>query len=397
MQLEVLRDFGACEPLREEWDRLMLDLGADVYMTFDWCRTWWKYYGGGRQLGILLFRQGPTLVGVVPMFCEKTRLGIAKIRLAKMIGSDSSITLTDVTVKGGLEPQAAAVDAAIRYWIGDQRCDAVHFGPLRGSGTARDAVLLASASASQLATVFRDTVVGPHASFDLPESFDKYIASLPKRQRQNFKRDVSLISRNFEVTHHVRSDQEATGAEFEAFAKMHEEQWRREGKPGHFGDWPDSMEFNRELCKVMARLGRFRIYCLLANGKPVSYQYGFVFGKNLAWRLPARAPEPDWDRYGLGRLGLVRMLEAAIGEGVRHVEAGLGHYDYKVQLGAREFDARSMLIVSRRLHSRFRARVLVAFASALHLFYYRLWFLKLSVKLRLKRRPLWKSWIRLRI
>jgi CelD/BcsL family acetyltransferase involved in cellulose biosynthesis len=397
VQVEVLYDFDACESLREEWDRLMRELGADVYMTYDWCRTWWKYYGTNRQLGIFLFRQGATLVGVLPMFSERIRLGVAKIRLAKIIGSDSSLTLTDVTVKGGLEPQATAIDSAIRYWIGDQRCDAVHLGPLTGSGTTREAVLLACASVGKLASVFRDTVVGPHSSFDLPDTFDKYLGSLPKRQRQNFKRDVSLLSRNFEVGHQVKSDQHVTGAEFDAFAKMHEEQWRRDGKLGHFGDWPDSLEFNRELCKCMAALGRLRIYSLLANGKTVSCQYGFVFGKKLAWRLPARAPEPDWDRYGLGRLGLVRMLESAIGEGVRHIEAGLGHYDYKVQLGAREFDARSILVVSRRLRSRIRAKIFVAIAWGLHLSYYRMWFLRLSVRLGLKRRPLWKTWIRLRL
>jgi hypothetical protein len=90
----------------------------------------------------------------------------------------------------------------------------------------------------------------------------------------------------------------------------------------------------------------------------------------------------------------------AIGEGVRRVEAGMGHYDYKLQLGGREHNLRSVLLVANRRGSGIRARYLMSLAGALHAVYYKLWVLRIAPHLspRLwRRRPLWKCWIRTRL
>src|SRR5205823_3349318 len=155
------------------------------------------------------------------------------------------------------------------------------------------------------------------------------------------------------------SDAQAVDEELDAFAKMHAEQWRAAGKAGHFGDWPRSVEFNRELIRSLAGasgLGKVQLFRMTADDQVISYQFGFRFGDCLYWRLPARRGEAEWDRFGLGRLGLMTMLEQAIGEGIRKVEAGMGHYDYKVQLGGHEHSARSLLLVANRPLSRWRAR-----------------------------------------
>ena len=59
-------------------------------------------------------------------------------------------------------------------------------------------------------------------------------------------------------------------AYFERFVALHAEHWRPQGKSGHFGDWPRSEAFNRELVARMAANGRARFYEIAAGGRPIA-------------------------------------------------------------------------------------------------------------------------------
>jgi CelD/BcsL family acetyltransferase involved in cellulose biosynthesis len=233
--------------------------------------------------------------------------------------------------------------------------------------------------------------------FALPNSFEAYINSLDKRQRQNYRRDGNLLAREHQSSCDVISSRDAALCSFEEFVVMHRQQWEAQGRSGHFADWPGSEQFNRELVSTMSQLDRFRMYRVLADGEPVSYQCCFVFGDRCYWRLPARASESRWDRFGLGRLGLMRMLESAIADGVRYIEAGAGHYDYKVQLGGKEYRIKTLTMVSHRVTAQLRFRAFRVLSDVLHLLYYRVWFLRVRPRLPFGRRPLWRSWVRSRL
>jgi len=249
-----------------------------------------------------------------------------------------------------------------------------------------------------LAGIVRDTVLAPQTQFTLPESFDDYLAALDKRQRTNYRRDLNQLNRDFKLKMDVIKDPARAEAEFSAFKTMHDLQWQAQGKLGHFGDWPGARSFNWDLIKSLVRKGRLRMVRLLADDQVVSRQLCYRFGDCLYWRLPARVSDQKWDRYGLGRIGLISMIELAIGEGIKTIEAGIGHYDYKVKLGGVEMPLRSILVAANRKSSRLKARLFCRLADILHFFYYRVWFNRLAPRLPfISRRPLWRTWIRSRI
>jgi len=135
----------------------------------------------------------------------------------------------------------------------------------------------------------------------------------------------------------------------------------------------------------------------LADDHVVALQYAFVFGDVCYWRLPARTVRPEFKRFALGRLGLTQLIEIMIDERVRHIEAGAGHYEYKLRLGGQEMDLRSILIAANRGTSILRARLLVWLSDIIHLFYYRIWFGRIAPHLPFRPKSLWQYWIRLRI
>ena len=104
----------------------------------------------------------------------------------------------------------------------------------------------------------------------------------------------------------------------------------------------------------------------------------------------------NYDRFGLGVLGMMHLFEVMIGEGVRRVEAGIGHYGYKKQFGADELGIRSLLVGSSARLSLLRVRLFLKLAALLHLLYYKIWFVRLSGRVAMQR-PLWTTWIKSRI
>jgi CelD/BcsL family acetyltransferase involved in cellulose biosynthesis len=392
--LTLLRSFDEAAPLRESWDKLVVELQREAYASFDWCRIWWSHYGRGRELRIFVFHAGGELVGVVPMFRERLWT-CGGLRIAKLVGCDFALAICSLLVS---DPWAdEAVRRIVPYWLEEDGCDAVWLGPMNGSDSSVEHVRKACRDLGPAVRVVRDAQIGVHSSFHPAPSFDEFVQGLDKRQKQNYRRDLNLLDRTFKIESDIVTEEDAAVKEFEIFQAMHAEQWAAQGKLGHFQDWPQGLEFNRDLTRELARLGRLRLYRLLADGKVVSYQYGYCLGDRFCWRLPARPAGKEWDRFGLGRFGLMKMIEDAIGEGIRHIEAGCGHYDYKVQLGAQEYPLGSMLIAANHLGGRLRCRCLTLLSRLLHLLYYRIWFGRVAPKLPLPRRALWKSWIRTRI
>lgn len=394
IQCEVVSDFRALEGLRDEWDSFVESVGSDIYFSFEWCRTWWEHYGDGRQLVVLMYRLEGRLIGVLPFVVFRLWVGPVPIQMARFVGADSTIVVLNPPV----EPSRAAdiyMDALGRL-VNRHGCDCVHFGPLSGEYPHADRIIQSCAASGGDAYVSRKLECGVHSVIQLPGTFDAYLASLDKSQRGNYRRDLRNLSNAHTVTRRTLTSPDQIREQFPLFAQLHGEQWQRMGKLGHFGDWPRGFEFNRDIALALAPSGLTRLHQCSVDGETVGYDFSLRFGKAVHWRLPARHPDPKWERFGLGRLSLVNQIELAIAEGVSRIEAGPGHYEYKLRYGGREWPVQSVMIAPNRHGPLLKAGALRAWAYALNLAYYRIWFSRVAPKLPLRRRPLWKSWTRSR-
>ncbi len=391
----VVSTFDNTEICREEWDQFVLRAGGDIYLSYDWCRLWWQFYGGTRQLAIFTFRVQREMVGLVPIFIDRVWLGPVWLRIARVVGSDFGLGLFDPP----LDTEWADPACQILLTQLDRRyhCDAVLFNALSGLRTAVGALRRASRTDGCSYTLHQDAVRGPHTLFFLPRTFDEYLAGLDKRQRGNYRRDVNLLQKTLGFRSDIAGADGGLAGDFAGFQQQHAEQWAAEGRLGHFGDWPQAGEFHAALVQAHRALGRVRLVRLIVNGTIAAYQYCYAFGDCLHWFLTARLTGPQWDRFGLGRMGMLKMIETAIAEGKRRIEAGPAHYGYKVQLGGTEVPLHSLLFAAPRWGTRVRVGGFTWLARLLHLVYYKLWFMRLAPRLPLRRRPLWRIWIRSRL
>jgi CelD/BcsL family acetyltransferase involved in cellulose biosynthesis len=392
LTFRVLHSFEDAQSLRQAWNDLVLRCGADVYQTFDWCQIWWRHYGAGRQLHLLLCFCSEELIGVVPAFVETLWLGPVRLRVAKLVGADFSLHLCNLPVAA--DAFSAAVSNTIRHFLGNHHCDLLLIGPLSGTGARLDELLAVGQQESALVGKTETLGTSCNTYFDLPSTFSEYEKAIGKQQRGNLNRTVAQLSKAHRVSFDVVSDPAQLAATFEDFCALHKAQWQAEGKLGHFGDWPGSEDYNRDLVRTLGAQGMVRFHRILADDRVVSLQYGYVLGGTNYWRLPARAFAPEWDRLSFGRMGLAKMIGASINEGLRTIEGGRGHYDYKLQMGGNELPLRTVQFMRRGPGVSARIRVFKTLATMLDLAYYKVLFARIAPRMPALQHSLWPVWIR---
>jgi CelD/BcsL family acetyltransferase involved in cellulose biosynthesis len=391
LRLDKFSSLEDVQLLAPEWDALTLQLNGSLYSSSQWCEAWWRHYGAGRELRLIAVRAGEDLVGVLPFFIDPLRVPIGRARVAKFVGSDSTVAVIEPLVEERFAAEAFSL--AMRQLFEQDRVDMVYLGPCSGADAHVEAVQRAVNEISDVAQPVRDRQHGSHTVFDISDGFDGYLRSLNSHQRSNYRRKIKKLGSAFEVTLEVVSDPNELEHEFGAFVDMHQGQWRALNRLGHFGDWPTSREFSWDLVRTLAPAGCVRVVRLLADEQVVASYWCFALNGTYYWRLSARLLGEQWDQFALGRVGVVKMIEAAADEGTTAIEAGVGAYGYKENLNAKSFPLQSMALTRRGFLPRVRTRLTLACGDLLDLAYYRVWYLRIAPRASVLRRPLWRSWI----
>ena len=392
LSCRVYDTFDGLDHLRDAWDAVVLQTSGSIYMTYDWVRIWWSFYGESAELRLFVFAAGERLVGIVPIYIDTIGYWPLHLRIARLVGSNIPPKVFNPPVDP-IYAEDVLVEV-FRQTLG-AGCDLLSFGPVcESEGWA--ARFRTVCTAGSRAPVQKESARGVHSVFELPGTMEEYYNSLSPGERKNRRYYLRRLNKEYTTSIDVVSDPAMVVPEFDRFAELHRQQWLTEGQTGHFGGWPRALEFNRSLVEAQGKLGRIRFIKLVANGEVISAHYTFAFGGRCFWELPARLAEPKWDRLSLGNTSVVIKLAESIAEGLHRVEAGLGHYDYKVQLGAKEYSVVTFRVVAPGIPARTRFALFSLVRACVCLVYHKIWFRRVMPKLSQSfARPQWRLWLRL--
>lgn len=389
--LQWLEHIEALQALEAEWQALAERTGAEVYLRPAWLLTWWRHFGTDRRLACLILRREGRLAGLLPFAIETLRAGPLPLRLARLAGADPHC----IVFQTPLEPDLAtpAWRLAIRHLLEELGCDALSLTPV--SDRATHLPLLREIGASEPGLALHEAAAGRHVVFDLPDSFDAWLARLSKSRRQKFRQKLRGLQSRFGME---ESEGAPDSRAFSEFAAFHNLQWQAVGRGGHFTDWPGSLQFHCDLAARREADSPLRIYHLSAGDEDLAAQFFLLDAKRAHFRLPARSLDPEMNRLSVGDVCLLKSVESLIRQGVGMVEVGRGDYDYKLSYGGQSVPVWQVLLYPDTPRGRGRLKLLLGWSYLLNLLYYRIWFKKLAPRLQRRfgrrPRPLWRSWIR---
>ena len=157
LRWRVVPHLQASEQLMRQWDHLAEETGGGIFMSRDWCRTWWDHYGTGRQARVFHFQVDDEHVGVLPMFTDLLKLGPLSLRVAKLMGSESTQGLCAIPVRP--EWSREALSNAVEHLILRDRCDAIHLGPISGEVNHAETVREVCRRRGELVLLHRDRLI----------------------------------------------------------------------------------------------------------------------------------------------------------------------------------------------------------------------------------------------
>lgn len=395
IEVKLYCSFEELASLRPQWDALAESVGSEIFLTYDWCRIWWKYYGKNRDLRVWAFRKGGDLVGIVPLFLEKIWLGPVSVRAAKLVGSDHTMAQFSLPIAG---EHIAEVIEGLSESLLKEKWDVMHIGPIAGLyahyETLKGAVIEAFGATCGVSCKEKQV----QTYFFVADTWDAHLESLSKNARKSIRRKYTALqdvmqSRPGELTSNFATIQNVDDM-FSGFVHMHQKHWKKRGKPGHFGDWPDSFDFHKEMARAQLPYDRLRLMQIRWGECCLAYEYAYKFGDGYLAFLNSRTDLEEVAELGVGTIIFAEQIKKAIVENIRHIDDMRAEYDYKLRMGGKLFPMRDIYIYRKQPLGLARVYVFRLLSKLLHLCYYKIWYIRIAQKLPLRRRALWRIWIR---
>ena len=186
IDVQTYDSFEALSNIQQDWDSFMEEMNAEIFLTYDWCRLWWKYYGNGRHLKIFIFRLNGRIIGILPVFMENIWLGPFNIRVVKIVGTDFMPTTIILPVSHNylslVIPAFLNRISALWSW------DVLHIGDLSGAYKQLDKLseILSDTLSCSHKIECKETAVQTY--FEIANSFEDQLKTLSARQRTKTKR-----------------------------------------------------------------------------------------------------------------------------------------------------------------------------------------------------------------
>lgn len=322
--VEIGTDQTCFDALREGWDELeRACLSRSLFMSWRWQRLWWKHYGAGRQLRILIARDGKRLVGVLPMYLQSSRRGPLRLMRLRTIGSGGDTAPDDLDAL--LHPDHAdRVAHEFTRLLLEQRAewDTVSCPDLDPGAPFTRAFISA---AEQSPRVFlrksaRAIVCGP-----LPGKWDEYVHELGAHRRKSLRRKLRKFEADGGTVVWHQGVQEVDAA-FDRLAHLHRMRWAGRTAEHAFSS-EEYLAFHRELMHMLDDEGALRLLELRVQGQAIAMRYGYRWGDTF-YDLQSGF-DPAFADYSPGELCISHCIERAIAEGCAAFDMLRGDYEHK--------------------------------------------------------------------
>lgn len=353
MDVREIRDVVEWDSYADTWRRITsASPQATVFQTWEWNRTWWRHFGGGKRLWALAFVEDRTVVGFAPLFLPPDGV---PLRIARFLGTGVS-DYGDLLALPGCEMEVLAAFSAFLAdrqgawdWLDLQqiRPGAVAGLALPGNGPLRAAT-------------------GPGETcpyLPLPSDWETFRSGLGKKLRSNIGYYERALRKLYAVDMRLATG-ESLEDDLSVFFELHQRRWNRRWLPGVFVS-RRMRAFHQEVAAALLAAGFLRLHTLTLDGEAQASLYCFQFNRRCAYYLGGF--EPTLARLSVGTVLTAQAIRHAIdADQATEFDFLRGDEPYKYRWGAQDrFSQRLSLthpglrppLLAGAGHLRFRAEI----------------------------------------
>lgn len=331
VKVEVLDRWDRVNSLAPTWEALLEASGAAgvaaacVFLTFSYVATWWRIFGNGHDLRVLVARDATDrVIGIAPMMIRRGRRLIGRrLRYLTFIGygREPRSEYMDYIVAPDCSEIAsrALTDAIFAMGRGDWHF--VRLPMIDQQSLVARALEQRVGSASKLRIVERD--VAPYVL--LRGSWEEVLAERPQKLRTNIRSSIRKANASPGFTVLKAPADISIEQAVETFLALHGERWKELGRT--LVD-DRARRFFHEVAEALAAEDRLLLSIILIDGEPAAASFDFlyrqrVFGYQSGWN-------PKYAKAGLGSVMRATTIQWAIDKGAREFDMLAGEEAYKL-------------------------------------------------------------------
>ncbi len=337
MKIEVIESYEGQEQLHKEWDALEARGNVPgVFLTWDWQSVWWRYFGAGATMRLVLMRDDEgTLRGVAPFYIFRGEPGDNETdRLPSGEGGKRILRLGGgVDVSDYLDILSAPQDApAVWDTLGRFLFDCgnewdildLHNIP-QHSATRTLACDWAKAMGYQCSEQVDE--ICPIINLPSDHNFETYLTSLDKKNRHELRRKLRRFETQYPDYKYYTNNCADCKDGLADFYTLHR---ASDGNKQAFMD--DKMaQFFSEMVAALADHSWIRLSFLEVEGKRVASYLSFDYNQKIY--LYNSGYDPAYREYSVGLMLLTYFIKEVIESGHVCFDFLRGTERYKYNLG----------------------------------------------------------------
>lgn len=346
LDVEVITEDQGFDQLEPIWNKLLQSSEADtLFLTFQWLRTWWRYYGQPLDLCILLFSDGDKPVGIAP-FCKR-KVSFAEIE-REMTGSPRLILpgnrlgglmevtelgflgtglvcsdFLDVFAEKGRESEVA--DRLVDFCLNTlQDWDLMNLTDVPEHSPVMVRMHQKFAGTRRYRLRFRfNSYFAP-----LNDDYEAYLMTLSRKSRYNARKKLKEIRlRHKDVDFEYFTDPDGLEEAMYRFIRLHQIRWNQEGQTGVFTT-NTFVAFHQEVARRCLKEGWLRLGFLSIDQEPVAGLYSYQYNNRLY--LYQQGSTAKYRSYNLGYASLALALKDASDNNISAYDFLRGDASYKL-------------------------------------------------------------------
>ena len=307
---------GTFDSFASEWDDLARQTpGASVFLSHAWQETWWDRFGASAEHLLLGFRESGRLVAIAPLMVRGD--------VVSFLGGTDLVDYHDV-LAGDVDHAALTVELfdsldAIDGW------NSAEFGSLPDWSPFVSTLPVSAERRGWSAEVLVEDVA---PGLVIPDSWDKYLAGLGRKNRHELRRKLRRLEGAGEVSHNEYTSPEEIEANLDEFFRLH----RMSAPDKAEFMTPEREQFFRAAAAGLTDNSGVRLSFTRLDGKSLAASLSFDYcGRRLVYNS---GYDPEYRNLSAGLLNHAMFLRQCIDDGVEYADFLRGNERYKYNLGA---------------------------------------------------------------
>lgn len=319
--VERIDSIDQLSSIRDEWNDLLQRSETNIiFLTLECILSWWKCFGKGKELFVLLVKNDEKLVAIAPLMITTLNLGI-KIKKIEFI-STAFPNYCDFIISNECEDKRVVLRNIYDYLLKEKDSwDIISLEEIPEASSTLTYSEEILKNSDIFFSIFLDDIC-PTLIFEGSQrgEIEK------KLNKRSIRRKLKCLNEAGSIEYDYCKDISEAIILLDVFFQQHINRWKPTSTPSIFEDERYKALY-RELMKSLLPKGWVDLSFLRFDEKPVAFQFGFMY--NNRYEGYTSSYDTSYATYSPGMILFKFNIENYLSKNFREFDLGRGDGSYK--------------------------------------------------------------------